>query len=185
MLLRQLHQIPTGLQRRRQTEDRAHTASVVQRQIHIHITPLKHAYSEYTKCYSERQTLLRRVYNQNKYKKEIDRCCCCKPAQKRDRGIPTKKNEIKYIVCDGPNGDNPTDDCTFQYHVQCVNNGDQIYAAKTPTVNGKKRNLDQLLDQPWCCRFCEQFNENDKMILVKKQQFLDKAMSFIAYSRDL
>ena len=106
------------------TEKRAHTAAVVQREIHVHtrqqLTPLKHAYSEYTKCYSERQTLLRRVYNQNKYKKEIDRCCCCKPAQKRDRGIPTKKNEIKYIVCEGPNGDGPTAACTLKYHVQAM-----------------------------------------------------------------
>ena len=48
---------------------------------------------------------------------------------------------------------------------------------KNPTVNGNKRNLDQLQDQPWCCRFCKEFSKND--ILPKKQQYLDKARNFI------
>ena len=163
------------------TEQRAQTAALVQRQEHVNtrqeLNPLKHAYGEYTECYSKIKTLLDRVTTKNNYAKEIDRCCLCKPADKRHRGIPTKKNEIKYIVCEGPNGDGPTAACTLKYHVQCVNNGDQIYAAKNPTVNGNKRNLDQLQDQPWCCRFCKEFSKND--ILPKKQQYLDKARNFI------
>ncbi len=143
------------------------------------LDPLKHAYTEYNKYSGKIQALLSGVSNKQKYKKEDNRYCCCLPSDKEARGIPAKKEYRRYIQCE-----DPTAACFIKYHAECVINGDDVYAAKNPTTstsstNGNKRSLAQFQDEPWCCKYCTDYRENDMKVGESKQEYLQKAHAFI------
>ena len=143
------------------------------------LDPLKHAYTEYNKYSGKIQALLSGVSNKQKYKKEENRYCCCLPSDKEARGIPAKKEYRRYIQCE-----DPTAACFIKYHAECVINGDDVYAAKNPTTstsstNGNKRSLAQFQDEPWCCKYCTDYRENDMKLGEAKQEYLQKAHAFI------
>ena len=66
--------------------------------------------------------------------------------------------------------------------MECVENGDDLYAAKNPTTsntNGNKWSLAQFQDEAWCCTYCKDYRETDMKLGEAKQEYLQKTHTFL------